>query len=149
MPDGIAFPHRNLLRLGRSGLFGKQPDESLGPVTRRIRPEPDKARVAQLAPSGTDHGSRPARGPDEEHSLDWRPRHQSGNHRVRQSSRAAIALAPADANEALVALPIEEPLEQMAAQLPATASMLPLFGLLGGVSLLLGGLLSVIRYRRH
>ena len=61
----------------------------------------------------------------------------------------AIALAPADVNEALVALPIEEPQEQMAAQLPATASMLPLFGLLGGVSMLLGGLLSVIRYRRH
>jgi hypothetical protein len=61
----------------------------------------------------------------------------------------AIALAPADTNEALMALPIEEPQEQMTAQLPATASMLPLFGLLGGVSMLLGGLLSVIRYRRH
>lgn len=59
----------------------------------------------------------------------------------------AMALAPADANEPFVASPIEEPQEQMAATLPATASFLPLFGLLGGVSLLLGGLLSVIRYR--
>ena len=59
-----------------------------------------------------------------------------------------IALAPADESESFEAMPIEEPEEQMAA-LPATASMLPLLGLLGGVSLLFGGLLSVIRYRRR
>jgi hypothetical protein len=60
----------------------------------------------------------------------------------------AIALAPADASEPLVSLPIEEPQEQLAA-LPATASILPLFGLLGWVLLLLGGWLSVMRHRRH
>ena len=58
-----------------------------------------------------------------------------------------MALAPAEPSEPFVATPIEEPQEQMAA-LPATASMLPLFGMLGGVSLLLGGLLSVIRHRQ-
>jgi hypothetical protein len=60
----------------------------------------------------------------------------------------AIALAPADTNEQLVTTPLEEPQEQVAAALPATASMLPLFGMLGGVSLLLGSLLSVIRHRQ-
>jgi hypothetical protein len=59
----------------------------------------------------------------------------------------AMALAPAEPSEQFVALPIEDPQEQMAASLPATASFLPLFGLLGGVSLLLGGLVRVIRYR--
>ena len=58
-----------------------------------------------------------------------------------------MALAPAEPSEPFVAMPIEEPQEQMAAALPATAGLLPLFGLLGAVSLLLGGLLSVIRYR--
>ena len=58
-----------------------------------------------------------------------------------------MALAPAEPSEPFVALPIEEPQEQMAASLPETASFLPLFGLLGGMSLLLGGLLRVIRYR--
>ena len=61
-----------------------------------------------------------------------------------------MALAPADESEPLAAAPIEEPQEeeQMAA-LPETGSFLPLMGLLGGVSLLLGGLLSAIRYRRR
>jgi hypothetical protein len=59
-----------------------------------------------------------------------------------------MALAPAEPSEQLVFVPIEEPQEQMAA-LPATASFLPLFGLLGFVSLLLGGSLSVIRHRRQ
>jgi hypothetical protein len=59
-----------------------------------------------------------------------------------------MALAPADAQEQYVFLPIEDPQEQFAA-LPATASILPLFGLLGGVSLLLGGWLSAMRHRRH
>lgn len=59
-----------------------------------------------------------------------------------------MALAPAEPSEPFVAIPIEEPQEQMAASLPTTAGFLPLFGLLGSVSLLLGGLLSVIRYRR-
>jgi hypothetical protein len=58
-----------------------------------------------------------------------------------------MALAPAEPSEPFVAIPIEEP-QQMAAALPETAGFLPLFGLFGGVSLLLGGLLSVIRYRR-
>ncbi len=58
-----------------------------------------------------------------------------------------MALAPAEPSEPFVATPIEEPQEQMAA-LPATSSMLPLFGMLGGVSLLLGSLLSVIRHRQ-
>ena len=61
----------------------------------------------------------------------------------------AIALAPADETAPLEAMPIEEPQEQMAAALPETASMLPLLGLFGGVSLLFGGLLSMIRYRRR
>jgi hypothetical protein len=60
-----------------------------------------------------------------------------------------MALAPADPQERYVFIPIEEPQEQLAAALPATASFLPLFGLLGGLSLLLGGWLSVIRHRRH
>ena len=60
----------------------------------------------------------------------------------------AMALAPADTSEPFVTTPIEEPQEQMAAALPATASMLPLFGLLGAVSLFLGSLLSVIRHRQ-
>jgi hypothetical protein len=59
-----------------------------------------------------------------------------------------MALAPAEPTETFVFVPIEEPQEQMAA-LPATASFLPLFGLLGGISLLLGGWLSVMRHRRH
>jgi hypothetical protein len=58
-----------------------------------------------------------------------------------------MALAPAEPSEPFVAIPIEELQEQMAAALPTTAGSLPLFGLLGAVSLLLGGLLSVIRYR--
>ena len=58
-----------------------------------------------------------------------------------------MALAPVE-GETYAFTPIEEPQQQMAA-LPATASFLPLFGLLGGMSLLLGGWLSVIRYRRH
>jgi hypothetical protein len=59
-----------------------------------------------------------------------------------------MALAPADAGETFAFIPIEEPQTQMAA-LPATAGILPLLGLLGGVSLLLGGLLSAMRRRRH
>ena len=57
-----------------------------------------------------------------------------------------MALAPADPQEHYVFIPIEEPQQQMAA-LPATASFLPLFGLLGGMSLLLGGWLTAIRHR--
>jgi hypothetical protein len=63
-----------------------------------------------------------------------------------------MALAPAEETTPLAAAPIqdEEPeQEQMAATLPATSSFLPLLGLFGGVSLLLGGLLSAIRYRRR
>jgi hypothetical protein len=63
-------------------------------------------------------------------------------------SEPAMALAPVDESVPFETIPIEEPQEQMAA-LPATASMLPLLGLLGGVSMLFGGLLSVIRYRRR
>jgi hypothetical protein len=59
-----------------------------------------------------------------------------------------MALAPAEETTPLVTTPIEEEPEQMAAALPATSSFLPLLGLFGGVSLLLGGLLSVIRRRR-
>lgn len=59
-----------------------------------------------------------------------------------------MALAPADTGETFAFIPIEAPQQQMAA-LPATASILPLFGLLGGMSLLLGGWLTAIRHRRH
>jgi hypothetical protein len=60
-----------------------------------------------------------------------------------------MALAPAEETAPLAAAPIEdEEPEQMAAALPATSSFLPLLGLFGGVSLLLGGLLSIIRHRR-
>jgi hypothetical protein len=59
-----------------------------------------------------------------------------------------MALAPADPQERYVFIPIEEPEQQLAA-LPETASFLPLFGLLGGISLLLGGWLTAIRHRRH
>jgi len=59
-----------------------------------------------------------------------------------------IALAPADAAETFVFIPIEEPQQQLAA-LPETASFLPLFGLLGGISLLLGGWLTAMRHRRR
>jgi hypothetical protein len=61
-----------------------------------------------------------------------------------------MALAPAEETAPLAAAPIqeEEEAEQMAAALPATSSFLPLLGLFGGVSLLLGGLLSIIRHRR-
>lgn len=37
----------------------------------------------------------------------------------------------------------------MAAALPATSSILPLLGVLGGACLLLGGLLSASRYRHR
>jgi hypothetical protein len=60
-----------------------------------------------------------------------------------------MALAPADPQERYVFIPIEEPQEQLAAALPETASLLPLFGLLGGMSLLLGGWLTAMRHRRH
>jgi hypothetical protein len=59
-----------------------------------------------------------------------------------------MALAPADTQEQFVFMPVEEPQQQLAA-LPSTAGFLPLFGLLGGVSLLLGGWLSAMRHRRH
>jgi hypothetical protein len=59
-----------------------------------------------------------------------------------------IALAPAERDQ-YVFMPIEEPQAQLAEALPATASFLPLLGLLGGVSLLLGGWLSAMRHRRH
>ena len=59
-----------------------------------------------------------------------------------------MALPPADAGQTFVFLPIEEPQQQMAS-LPSTAGFLQLFGLLGGVSLLLGGWLSAMRHRRH
>jgi hypothetical protein len=59
-----------------------------------------------------------------------------------------MALAPAEESAPIEPTPIEEP-EQMAAALPATASMLPLLGLLGGVSMLFGGFLTLIRYRRR
>ena len=59
-----------------------------------------------------------------------------------------MALAPAEPSERLVFVPIEEPREHLAA-LPSTAGILPLYGLLGFVSLILGGLLSVVRYRRQ
>jgi hypothetical protein len=60
-----------------------------------------------------------------------------------------MALAPADPQERYVFIPVEEPQQQLAAALPATASFLPLFGLLGGMSLLLGGWLTAMRHRRH
>jgi hypothetical protein len=60
-----------------------------------------------------------------------------------------MALAPADPQERYVFIPIEEPQAQLAAALPATAGILPLLGLLGGVSLLLAGWLSAVRHRRH
>ena len=61
-----------------------------------------------------------------------------------------MALAPAEESEPLAAAPIEEePQEEQMAALPATGSLVPLMGLLGGVSLLLGGLLTAIRFRRQ
>jgi hypothetical protein len=60
----------------------------------------------------------------------------------------AIALAPAEESAPLVTSPIEDEPEQMAATLPSTSSFLPLLGLFGGASLLLGVLLSVVRHRR-
>jgi LPXTG-motif cell wall-anchored protein len=62
-----------------------------------------------------------------------------------------MALAPAEESTPLMVsrMDEEEPEEQMAAALPSTASPLPWLGLMGAVSLLLGGLLSVIRYRRR
>ena len=114
---------------GRVAVRVKQPDGSYS-KTISIRPRPDlrvlvdgePARVRDLATGQEITAYVKVRAP-------------------------AMALAPADPNEPFVAMPIEEPQAQMAAALPATASFLPLFGLLGGVSLLLGGLLSVIRYR--
>jgi hypothetical protein len=60
-----------------------------------------------------------------------------------------LALAPAEETAPLMTTPIDEEPEQMAASLPATSSFLPLLGLFGGVSLLLGGLLSIIRHGRR
>ena len=64
-----------------------------------------------------------------------------------------MALAPAEESTPLVLTGVlvtraEEEPEQMAA-LPSTASPLPLLGLLGAGSLLLGGLVSALRYRRR
>jgi len=59
----------------------------------------------------------------------------------------AMALEPV-ATEALVITPLQEH-EHMAAALPSTGSFTPLLGLLGSISLLLGGLLTVVRIRRR
>lgn len=114
---------------GRVQLRVKQPD---GNYSKRlsIRPRPDlkvlvdgkPARVQDLAANQEITAYVKVRAPE-------------------------MALAPAD-RERYVFIPIEEPQEQFAA-LPATASFLPLFGLLGGMSLLLGGWLTAMRHRRH
>ena len=116
---------------GRVQLRVKQPD---GSYSKRlsIRPKPDlkvmvdgkPARVQDLAANQEINAYVKVRAPE-------------------------MALPPADAGQTFVFLPIEEPQQQMAS-LPSTAGFLPLIGLLGGVSLLLGGWLSAIRYsRRH
>jgi hypothetical protein len=66
-------------------------------------------------------------------------------------SEPVMALAPADESTPLALTPLEEvepEQERMAATLPSTSSALPLLGLMGGAFLLLGGLLSAIRFRR-
>jgi hypothetical protein len=57
----------------------------------------------------------------------------------------AMALEPVGTAH-VYSTPLEEP-EQMAA-LPSTGSLVPLLGILGSISLLFGGLLTAIRYRR-
>ena len=59
-----------------------------------------------------------------------------------------MALEPV-APAALVTTPLEAQPERMAAALPSTGSLVPLLGLLGSVSLLFGGLLTAVRYRRR
>ena len=116
---------------GRVQLRVKQPDGSYSKQLS-IRPKPDlkvlvdgkPARVQDLAANQVINAYVKVRAPE-------------------------MALPPADAGQTFVFLPIEEPEQQMAS-LPSTAGFLPLIGLLGGVSLLLGGWLSAIRYsRRH
>jgi len=63
----------------------------------------------------------------------------------------AMALAPAEETTPLTLTPLEDeqPVERTAAALPSTASALPLLGAIGGVFLLLGAMLSTMRYRRR
>jgi hypothetical protein len=115
---------------GRVGVRVKQPDGSYSKQIS-IRPRPDlKVKVDGKAATVRDLAT---------------PQEITAYVKVRAPE---MALAPAEPSEQLVFIPIEEPQEQMAAALPATAGILPLFGLLGVMSLLLGGLLSVIRHRR-
>ena len=116
---------------GRVQVRVKQPDGSYSKQIS-IRPRPDlkvlvdgkPARVQDLAANQVINAYVKVRAPE-------------------------MALAPADPQERYVFVPIENPQEQLAAALPATAGFLPLFGLLGGMSLLLGGWLTAIRHRRH
>jgi hypothetical protein len=116
---------------GRVGVRVKQPDGSFSKQIS-IRPRPDlKVKVDGKPATVRDLAT---------------PQEITAYVKVRAPE---MALPPADTAQTFVFLPIEEPQQQLAA-LPSTAGFLPLFGLLGGVSLLLGGLLSAIRYsRRH
>jgi hypothetical protein len=60
-----------------------------------------------------------------------------------------MALEPEAPTTPLVTSPVEPEPERMAAALPSTGSLVPLLGLLGSVSLLFGGLLTAVRYRRR
>jgi hypothetical protein len=59
-----------------------------------------------------------------------------------------MALEPVE-TDPLVTTQIDEEPQRMAAALPATGSLVPLLGLLGTVSLLFGGVLTAVRYRRR
>jgi hypothetical protein len=70
---------------------------------------------------------------------------------VKVAGPAAMALAPAEETTPLTLTPLEDeqPVERTSAALPSTASALPLLGAIGGVFLLLGAMLSTIRYWRR
>ena len=86
-------------------------------------------------------------------SLEDVPRHQTLNVYLEEGRWAAAITAPevmeppVEVIVVFVASDIVEPEPVAMAMLPATASPLPLFGLLGGIFALLGGLLTVIRHR--
>ena len=80
------------------------------------------------------------------------PRHQTLNVYLEEGRWAAAITAPevmeppVEVIVVFVASEIVEPEPVAMAMLPATASPLPLFGLLGGIFALLGGLLTVLRH---
>ena len=114
---------------GRVGVRVKQPDGSYSKQIS-IRPRPDlKVKVDGKPATVRDLAT---------------PQEITAYVKVRAPE---MALPPAEPSEPLVFVPIEEPQEQLAA-LPSTAGILPLVGLLGVGSLLLGGLLSGMRQRR-